>query len=157
MKRFLIKLIATGLGLGYTPLIPGTIGSLLGIVIFFILIQFCHSPLIPTCIIIGLFFLGVITSTEAEKIFNKKDARPIVIDEVTGCLIFLYLVPLKIWYIILGFIIYRILDIIKPFPAGWSQKLRGGWGIMMDDVIVGVYTGIIINIVSLLKISFGIN
>ena len=151
MKSFFVKFAATGLGLGYSPIIPGTIGSLLGILIFFILIQFNVPLLISGCIIAALFFLGVITATKAEKIFNKKDPGTIVIDEVVGCLVYLYVIPLEIWCIILGFIIYRILDIIKPFPAGSAEELRGGWGIMLDDLIAGVYTGIIINIILWLK------
>lgn len=154
MKSFLVKLIATALGLGYSPIIPGTIGSLLGIVIFLALIQSGLPPLVSIFIIIGLFFLGVIISTKAEEIFHRKDSPKIVIDEVLGCLIYLYLVPFQIWYIIIGFIIYRILDIIKPFPAGKLEKLHGGWGIMADDVVAGVYTGGIIYIVLCLKNYF---
>lgn len=151
MKSFLVKFAATGLGLGYSPIMPGTIGSLVGIVIFFILIQLNVPMLVLGCIITALFFFGVVTATKAEKIFNKKDAKTIVIDEVVGCLVYLYLIPLEIWCIILGFIIYRILDIIKPFPADSLQELRGGWGIMLDDLIAGVYAGIIINIILWLK------
>lgn len=150
MKNLFVKIIATGFGLGYTPIISGTIGSLLGILLFYIMLLFEVPVFISVFILILLFFLGLITSTKAEKIFNKKDPRQIVIDEVVGCLLYVLLIPYNIWYIILGFIIYRFLDIIKPYPANWVQRLHGGWGIMLDDIVAGLYTGVIIRIISII-------
>lgn len=151
VNNFIIKFIATGFGLGYSPIIPGTLGSLLGVVIFFFLSKLRLSLLTWIIILIIFFFLGVVTATKAEKLFSRKDCRKIVIDEIVGCIIFLLFVPHTKWCIILGFILYRFLDIVKPFPAYRSQKLAGGWGIMMDDLIVAIYTGIVINIIVFAK------
>lgn len=151
MLNQIYKFIATGFGTGYSPIIPGTIGSLLGVSVFFLLKYLGLSLPIWIIICILLFFVGVITATHAEKLFNKKDSRKIVIDEIVGCIIFLLFIPNTKWCIIVGFIIYRILDIIKPFPAESSQRLPGGWGIMMDDLIVSVYTVIIINLFIFVK------
>jgi len=151
MKNFIVKLIATGLGLGYSPVIPGTIGSLLGVAIFLVMKYLCHSLVCPVFIIVILFFIGVMTGTETEKLVGKKDPHLIVIDEVVGAIIFLYMVPFKLLYIITGFVIFRILDIVKPPPAWQSQRLSGGLGIMVDDLIVGLYTGLIIGVFVWLK------
>lgn len=145
-QAILIKTIATGFGLGYSPIIPGTMGSLLGLLSLFINLSTTTWIIISVC----LFLLGVFISTQAEKLFSKKDSREIVIDEIAGCVVFLLLVPHTKWCIILGFILYRILDIIKPFPACISQCLPGGWGIMTDDLIVGIYTGVVINLLNLI-------
>lgn len=149
--KILNKIIATGLGIGYSPIIPGTLGSLLGVVIFFLLLKLKLSLLLWIIILILLFFLGVITATQAEKLFLKKDSRKIVIDEVVGCLVFLLFIPHIKWCIITGFVLYRILDIVKPFPADKSQELAGGWGIMVDDLIVAVYTVVVINAAVFIK------
>ncbi len=146
--NFIIKLIATGFGTGYSPIIPGTIGSLPGILIYFLIYRL--NPFIYWLILVLLFFIGVYTAGEAEKLFGKKDSKQIVIDEVVCCTLFLLLVPCTKWCIILGFIIYRLFDIIKPFPAYRAQSLPGGWGIMIDDLLAGIYTAIFINILILI-------
>ncbi len=153
MKNFVIKLIATGLGLGYFPVASGTVGSLLGLVLFFGLSQI--SLLLTAVFTIILFFAGVATGTAGERLFAKKDPGVIVIDEIVGCLLYLlfspdwhyflgFLCP-PLWYIITGFIIFRLFDIIKPYPARHWQDLPGGWGIMLDDIIAGAYTVIVIH------------
>lgn len=143
LYNFTIKAIATGFGSGYSPIAPGTAGAFVGVILFLALIKLNLSPIFWVVFILFLFAAGVLTSTLAEKLFGKKDPHPIVIDEIAGCF-FLLFIPLAKWYIIVAFIIYRILDILKPFPAYRSQKLPGGWGIMVDDIIVGVYTVVII-------------
>lgn len=150
--NFTAKLFATGLGTGYCPIVPGTIGSLLGVALYFVLVKLEPSAYIS--IIVVLFFVGVFTATRAEKLFEKKDARQIVIDEVVGCLISLLFIPRTNWCIIIGFVIFRIFDIIKPFPANASQRLPGGWGIMVDDLIAGIYTAVVINIVVFIRRGF---
>ena len=150
MINYATKIIASGLGLGYSPVIPGTIGSLLGIAIFLLLKYFGLSLLVITVFTIVLFFIGVIVSTKAEKLFNKKDPSVIVIDEIVGALLFLSFIPLNFWYVIFGFIIYRIYDIIKPYPAKQAENLHSGWGIMLDDIFAGIYTIITVRIIYLM-------
>lgn len=150
-KDYIALTIATGLGLGYCPFAPGTVGTLLGIVLFF-LIQGSRLSL-PAGLVtaVGLFLAGVWASQAASKIFPEKDSRKIVIDEVTGCFIFLLFIPYVKWCIITAFILYRLFDIWKPFPARQSEDLPGGWGIMTDDLIAGIYTIIATNIIVWLK------
>jgi len=102
-----------------------------------------------TILILTLF--AVYVSGEAEKIFNRKDSSYIVIDEIAGQQFALFLVPPEVLYIALGFLLFRLFDIMKPPPAGFCQDhLPGGWGVVMDDVAAGIWT----NIILLLAIRF---
>jgi len=92
-------------------------------------------------------------SGRAEKIFNKKDAGCIVIDEVSGMLLSLIFIPYDIKLVILAFILFRILDALKPFPLDRLQSLNGSIGIMSDDIVAGLYTNIILQ-VALRLVSF---
>jgi phosphatidylglycerophosphatase A len=137
-------LIATGLGLGYSPLAPGTAGSLLGLLLMYLMFPLSVWLIVLTISI--LFILGVYTGTVLEK-DHGPDPSLVVIDEIVGMMISLILVP-RIWWIYgSAFLLFRIFDIIKPPPINASQKLKGGWGIMIDDVLAGLYTLIIIHLI----------
>jgi len=122
---------------------PGTVGSMGGLVIYFIVRENLPLYIFST---IFLFMLGMIFSAEAEKIYKRKDAKMIVIDEACGMMLSLLLVPYNIWLVISGFILFRLLDITKPFPAKRIEKASGAFGIMFDDIIVAVYTNIILQL-----------
>ena len=94
-----------------------------------------------------LLALGFLFSGKAEKIFNKKDCRYIVIDEVAGIFISLLFVPYSLKVALIGFFLFRIFDALKPFPAAKLQDLTGSAGIMLDDVIAGIYTNIVLQVV----------
>lgn len=98
--------------------------------------------------ILFLFMLGVIFAAEAEKIYKRKDARMIVIDEACGMLLALFFVPASMFAVILGFFLFRILDILKPPPAKRVEKLTGALGVMFDDIIAAIYTNVILQIVT---------
>lgn len=133
--------IATGGGAGYSPWAPGTAGSLVGILPALLLPQV--GPWGGLGLIIAVTLVGVWVSAPAERHFARKDASPIVIDEIAGQMITLWLVPLSAGYVAAGFILFRIFDIIKPFPARHLQdRLPGGWGVMMDDVAAGIYANL---------------
>lgn len=91
--------------------------------------------------------MGFLLSGRAEKIFNKKDAGCIVIDEVSGMLLSLIFIPYDIKLVIMAFILFRILDALKPFPSDRLQNLTGSIGIMSDDIVAGLYTNIILQVV----------
>jgi phosphatidylglycerophosphatase A len=148
MFKFLIKLFASGFGVGYFPFASGTLGTLLGVLIYFLISK--SKFFIP--IIIILFFFGVYVSTKAEEIYNEKDSHKIVIDEIVGFFIALAFLPSCILYIIVGFLIYRFLDIVKPYPARLFHNFKGGFGIMLDDATVGLYTNLILQVVNILKL-----
>lgn len=140
--RFIL-FIAYGFGLGKIPLIPATFGSLIGILLF-LLISFNH--ILYLIITISLTLLGIKIAGIAERSSKIKDDKRIVIDEIVGFLITMINIPNDIFYVVLGFFIFRCLDILKPFPIYYFQRLNGGLGIMMDDVLAGIYGCIILHI-----------
>ena len=148
-RRSLTIWIATGLGSGYFPIAPGTAGSALGLVLVIAFRQTSLKPLwLGVCMAAFaslLFFIGVWSGGKAEKAFGRVDPSQVVIDEVVGQIITFVATPRISWIgLIAGFIVFRVFDIIKPFPAGRAERLPGGWGIMMDDVIAGLYSLIVL-------------
>ena len=150
--KTVIKMIASGFYLGYSPVAPGTIGSILGVLIF---LQIHNFPLPYICICILLILLGFLISGRAERIYGRKDSPRIVIDEIAGmCVVYLGMQP-KLWIIIVGFLIYRIFDIIKPPPARRAEKMPGATGIMLDDIISAIYANIILQVLTRLPLNIG--
>lgn len=143
MRTFIIKTIATFFYIGYLPLIPGTFGSIAGIFLFY----FVKNNLLAQFLLsIVLITLGFLVSGASERIFAKKDARYIVIDEISGMFLALLFIPFNLKLIITAFILFRILDTFKPYPAARLERLSGSLGIMGDDLVAGVYTNIILQI-----------
>lgn len=141
MKRSLIILLSSGLGLGFIPKAPGTFGTVLGLLL---------AVLMPDNIylVLGVSVLGIWASQEAEKVFAEHDSPKIVIDEVAGYLIAAY--NRHGYYLIVAFILFRILDILKPPPINQLQKLPGGLGVMADDLAAGLATNLIIGLIAYL-------
>lgn len=133
---FFVRLIATGFFSGYSSFAPGTAGSGVALVIY------CLLPPLNSwawgLLLVGLFFAGVYTSGACEKAWGK-DPRYVVIDEFVGFFVTVSLFPQSVLMGIVGFVVFRILDITKPPPARQVEALPGGWGIVGDDVIVGIY------------------
>jgi len=140
------RFLATGFGVGYLPLVPGTWGSLLGLLLtwFFVPVSL-WSILIWVLVLI----IGAVVSTTAEKDLGH-DARPIVIDEIMGMGLALLLAPKRIVYYVIAFVLFRLFDIVKPFPARQAERLPGGWGVMVDDLVAGVYANMVVQIYLLL-------
>ena len=142
--------IATGCYSGYLPKAPGTWGTLVGLVLFLLL----HGLSLPVYLFVvaGLFFVGSFAAGEAEKILDTRDPGSVVIDEIVGMLITMVAVPMTPLTMALGFALFRIFDIVKPFPVNFfDQRFHGGLGIMLDDVVAGIYSLAILQlIVSLL-------
>ena len=139
-----IKLITSFFYLGHSPFMPGTMGSLGGLGVYFLV---RGNDLLYAFTILFLFVLGIIFSGEAEKIYKRKDAKMIVIDEACGMLLALFFVPISIFSVILGFFIFRVLDILKPPPAKRMEKLTGSLGVMFDDIVAAIYTNLILQII----------
>src|SRR4030043_1332391 len=143
--KHLILLLATGFGVGYSPLAPGTLGTLIAIPIYYFLSEI--PPPLYEITLIGFFFLSVWISENAERLFGKKDDQRIVIDEVIGFLITMLWVPKTICFTIIGFFLFRFFDILKPFPIRRLEKrLKGGFGVVLDDVMAGVYANIVLHL-----------
>jgi len=140
-----IKILATGFGSGLAPLVPGTAGTLVGIPLYWV---FSVLPW-PIWLITVLAFtcLAWYVSDEAERLFGRKDAQCIVIDEMAGLQWTLFLVSPTVPHIALGFVLFRLFDIVKPFPARLFQdKLPGGLGVVADDLAAGVYGNLALQI-----------
>ena len=152
MRRFFL-LMATGLGVGYSPIAPGTLGTLVAIPVCYLLSSI-PSP-IHEITLAGFFCLSVWVSENAEIILGRKDDPRIVIDEIMGFLVTMLWVCKKAPFIILGFFLFRLFDIIKPPPIRLSEKLRGGYGVVIDDVLAGIYANIILQIISYFILSPG--
>lgn len=142
-------LIATGFYSGYLPKAPGTWGSLVGVLLVFLL--HALSLQIYLSVVAGLFIVGSFVAGEAEKILDNRDPGVVVIDEIVGMLITMIAVPVTPLTMALGFILFRGFDIAKPFPVNFfDQHFHGGLGIMLDDVVAGIYSLIIMQLILLL-------
>ena len=126
---------------GYFPFAPGTVGSAAGLV-FYALVRWTGSPVVEVGMIAALFAAGVWAGTTAERYFGGVDPGPIVMDEVVGMLITLAFIPVGWSGALAGFVLFRIFDVIKPFPAGRLEALHGGLGVMADDAMAAVYANL---------------
>lgn len=134
--------IATAGGAGYAPIAPGTAGSAVGVVIY--LLTSAWSLQAQALLVIAVTLIGTWASTLAAAHFGKDDPSPVVIDEVAGQLV-TYLATGVAWPgAIVGFFLFRVLDIIKPWPANKLESLHGGLGIMADDVMAAIYGNVIL-------------
>jgi phosphatidylglycerophosphatase A len=130
--------VATAGYAGFSPVAPGTAGSVVGLAVY-VVVRWFDNPALETGAIVVSLICGIWASGVVEKELGK-DPGPVVIDEVHGMLVtvaFLDVTPLGAF---LGFILFRVYDVIKPFPAGRLEHLHGGPGIMLDDLVAGLYS-----------------
>jgi phosphatidylglycerophosphatase A len=137
--------LATVAYCGYFPVAPGTIGSAAGLVVY-LLVWWTRSPIVEVALIAGTFAAGTWAATHAERYFGAIDPGQVVIDEVLGMLVTLAFIPAGWSAAIAGFVLFRVMDIIKPYPANRLEKYHGGFGIMADDAMAGVYANICLRI-----------
>jgi phosphatidylglycerophosphatase A len=135
--------LATGLGSGYFPIAPATFASALVTLVVWWLVPV--SPVVEALAIAALLPLSVWSAHVAEKRLGH-DAHPIVIDEVVGQLIALWAVPRSLVWMAAGFLLFRFFDIAKPLGINGLQRLRGGYGIVADDVLAGVYSRVVLQV-----------
>jgi phosphatidylglycerophosphatase A len=131
---------------GYSPIAPGTVGSAAGLVVYLV-VWWAQSTLVETGLIAGVFAAGIWAGTEAERYFGGIDPGPVVIDEVLGMLMTLAFMPVVLSTALVGFVLFRISDVIKPFPAGRFERLHGGLGVMADDAMAAVYANLALRVV----------
>ena len=131
--------IATVFGLGYVPVAPGTFGSVAGLLLWMVL---PGSAVVQIAAIVVLFVLGSIAGSRAEHHFGRTDPRQVIIDEVMGMLVTLFLNPVRWKGAFIGFLLFRATDVIKPFPANRLERLPGGVGVMADDLMAAVYANL---------------
>lgn len=136
--RRLALFISTFGYIGYAPVAPGTFGSAAGLAVFFA-VRSTGSTAVEIGIIAVLFAIGIWAGTIAEHHFGGVDPGPIVLDEVVGMLITLCLLPVNGIGVFVGFLVFRLLDVVKPFPSARFEKLPGGLGVMADDGMAAIY------------------
>ena len=136
--RRLALLIATSGYIGFAPVAPGTVGSAAGIALFY-LVRATGAAGVELAVIPVLFAAGVWAASSTERQLGITDPGPVVIDEVVGMLITLAWIPVTPLGALAGFLIFRVLDVVKPWPARQLESLHGGFGIMSDDAMAGFY------------------
>ncbi|NOX38776.1 MAG: phosphatidylglycerophosphatase A [Calditrichaeota bacterium] len=141
--RNIYFIFASGFGTGYAPIAPGTAGSLLAVLAAYFLIQDRWFILIA-CILF-FFFVGVYSATFVERELERHDPSLVVIDEMVGMWISVLFLPLNGWIYALAFGAFRLFDVWKPFPVNKFQGLPDGWGVMMDDVVAGLYAMVLVH------------
>jgi phosphatidylglycerophosphatase A len=152
LSDYLALSIAT-CGVGYLPLMPGTFGSMVGVAIFLILRQLTTASFaVIVVVILAITFSGTWAASRTEELSGRKDPGKVVVDEVAGQMI--ALLPLTLISVqsltrgvIISFILFRLFDIIKPYPAGRFERLKGGFGIMGDDLMAGVYAAVVTSVI----------
>jgi len=138
------RVYATGLGVGELNLIPGTLGSLLAVLIYFLIPELVTNPLF----ILLIFVSGILSCNAEEKRTSLKDDSSIVIDEIAGMWLTLILRPgLMLSQVIIGFLLFRFFDIVKPGLIDSSQDLAGGVGVMLDDLLAGLVSAGLLQII----------
>jgi phosphatidylglycerophosphatase A len=137
-------ILATGFGTGYGPVAPGSWGSLPGLALAFGLQRIAGGWAVAAG---AAFFAlaGVWAAGRAEALLGERDPGPVVVDEIAGQLVSLMFLPINVRTLAIGFVLFRILDVLKPWPANRLEDLPGGSGIMADDLMVGLYANLILH------------
>ena len=146
LKDEAVVFLATGVYVGNIPFAPGTLGSLLGLPLCFLLSGIKLQPAMVLALIFIVFAAWI--AHFAEKVLKLKDPGCIVIDEIAGMTVALIGLPFNLTIVVSGFIIFRVLDIVKPFPIKvFDKRISGGIGIVADDVVAGILTNLILRVI----------
>jgi phosphatidylglycerophosphatase A len=140
----LATVVATGLGSGYSPFAPGTAGSAVGLALFWPMRGL--SPLALAVAIVLVSAVGVAAAGRVARLAGVEDPGLVVVDEVAGMWVTLWLLPVTPLIAGLGFLAFRVMDVFKPWPARDLEHLPGGWGIMADDLMAGVYANLLLRV-----------
>ena len=133
--------LATAFGVGFIPFAPGTFGSAVGLLVWTFLPA---SPPTQAIAVVATFLMGWWSATRAEKYFGRTDPGQVVIDEVMGMLITLFGISIGWKSALAGFLLFRVADILKPYPANRFERLPGGLGVMADDAMAAVYANLVL-------------
>ena len=148
--RSLIVFLATGFYSGYAPVAPGTAGSVVGLVLVWIVWGplWTRSPWLCLLVFAIAFVIACWISDRAERIFENHDDSHIVIDEVLGMAATMFGNPTAFGWLLAGFLLFRIADVIKPWPASWfDRRMRNGTGVMLDDLAAAIYANIVLHVI----------
>ena len=143
MKTHFVKLFTTFFYIGYFPKAPGSVASIAGVALYCLL----HAHLsVYVGILVAITIIGFLTSGEMERILNQKDPSCVVIDEVAGMMVALVMLPAIPLVVISAYALFRFFDIFKTYPINKLEALEGGTGIMLDDLMAGFYTNVLMHI-----------
>ena len=143
--------LATCFKIGHLPIAPGTWGSLVAIIGWWLWLQYL-DPLVFIVLIIAIFAIGVFTTNTIIAHTGEKDPSRVIIDEVAGQWLGLLILPDGMLYIVGAFVLFRFLDIFKPWPIRQMEQFPNGWGVMLDDTLAGLLTLGLIQVVNRLLI-----
>ena len=141
----LALLVASFGYVGFFPIAPGTAGSLAALALFAV-VRWVGVPAFEVGVILAILVLGIWSANGAERALGRKDPGQVVIDEVLGMLITLALLPVSLTGVFVGFLLFRLFDVVKPYPTGRLEHLPGGYGIMLDDAMAGVYSYLVLRV-----------
>ena len=151
--KTVVRLVSTFFYAGYLPKMPGTAGSCAGL-LFFLLV--CHSMPLTLASISVLTVAALLVIKKAEELFGKKDSGLIVIDEVIGMMIALLFIPLNAVFVVSAFVLFRVFDILKPFPIRRIETMESPWGVLLDDVLAGIYANLAVQLIAMLALKRGV-
>lgn len=143
IKKAVIIFIAQGAYAGRFPVAPGTAGTLIGVLLYLWMRAISPASYLVLCFIV--IMIGTWTAGRAEMFLGRKDSPSIVIDEIAGYLVAMFMVPQAWGFVVIGFLLFRVFDIIKPYPLKRLQNIHGGAGVMVDDIGAGVYTNLVLH------------
>ena len=138
------RVIATGLGSGYSPIAPGTAGSAVGLLLFWPLARL--HPAAQVALLVALALAGVAAASHVARRLGIEDPGVVVVDEVAGMWVTLLFLPFTPFTAAVGFLAFRVMDVFKPYPARQLESLHGGWGIMADDLMAAVYANLLVRL-----------
>lgn len=145
VKQNVIIFLATGGWVGFSPVAPGTFGSLAALPLCLLIASFSVGTGVVVLMALVLFSTWI--AHAAEKIVGQTDPKQVVIDEICGMAIALFALPFVPGLVIGGFALFRVFDILKPMPISWVDKqVSGGWGIMLDDILAGLFANILLRV-----------
>jgi phosphatidylglycerophosphatase A len=139
------KIIATGLGIGFLRKGSGTVAAALSAIVWYLMSAGSNDPTVALLVTLVITAIGVWSASEVEKYWGVDNNR-VVIDEIAGMCISLVFVPVSIGTVVTAFVLFRFFDIAKPAYIRKAENLPGGWGVMADDVLAGIYTNIILQV-----------
>ena len=145
------KIISTCFGIGYVGKGGGTLAALATCISWYFIFNHGNSTYLPLIVTIVITVLGIWSSNEVTSDWGKDPSR-VVIDESAGMCISLLFLPISIYYMAAGLVLFRFFDIVKPLFIRNTENLPGGWGIMLDDVLAGIYSNLILQVIFYLKL-----
>lgn len=144
-EKRLAWVLATWFGCGLSPIAPGTVGTLGALPLYFLVRGHGPQAVLGTAVLVTL--IGIWASNRVIEATGEKDPQRIVIDEAAGVLLALAAAPMTTRGVVVAVLLFRLFDITKPFPARHAERLPDGWGVMLDDIVAGIFAAILVRFI----------